>query len=105
MQTMMSLNFPALNISRMLQFSRLQILFKVLNADAGFIVFPSGERLTVIDDMGEKLNGHKLLMLMLLLIDKSALKKVKVYLPAFAPSVLDNKLENVEVIHGSIYRH
>ncbi len=76
-------------------------IVKVLNADAGFTIFPSGERLTVIDDMGEKLNGHKLLMLMLLLIDKSVDKKVKVYLPAFAPSVLDHKLKNVEVIHGS----
>lgn len=76
-------------------------IVKILNADAGFIIFPSGERLTVIDDIGEKLNGHKLLMLMLLLIDKSTPKKVKVYLPAFAPSVLDNKLKNVEIIHGS----
>ena len=76
-------------------------IVKVLNAEAGFIIYPSGERITVIDDAGEKLSGHRLLMLILLLIDKSIDRKVKVYLPAFAPSVLDNKLKNVEVIHGS----
>ena len=76
-------------------------IVKVLNAEAGFIIFPSGERITVIDDAGEKLSGHRLLMLMLLLIDKSVDRKVKVYLPAFAPDVLDNKLKNVEIVHGT----
>lgn len=75
-------------------------IVKVLNADAGFTIYPSGERIAVIDDKGEKLLGNKLLMLMLLLIDKSVDKKVKVYLPAFAPSILDDKLKNVEIIHG-----
>ncbi|MDE7169222.1 MAG: NTP transferase domain-containing protein [Mucispirillum sp.] len=75
-------------------------IVKVLNADAGFIIYPSGERIAVIDDKGEKLKGDKLLMLMLLLIDRSCDKKVRVYLPAFAPSVLDGKLKNIEIVHG-----
>lgn len=77
-------------------------IVKVLNAEAGFTIYPSGERIAVIDDKGEKIQSNKLLMLTLLLIDKFVDKKVKVYLPAFAPSILDDKLKNVEVVHGKI---
>lgn len=81
-------------------FGQVSGIVKVLKADAGFILYPSGERLAVIDDRGGLLNGDRLLMLMLLLIDKTVERKVKAYLPAFAPSVLDGKLKNVEIIHG-----
>lgn len=83
-------------------FNQVSGIVKILNADAGFIIYPSGERLAVIDDKGELLTGDKLLVLMLLLIDKTVGKKVKAYLPAFAPTCLEGKLQNVELVHGKL---
>ncbi len=83
-------------------FNQVSGIVKILKADAGFIIYPSGERLAVIDDKGELLTGDKLLVLMLLLIDKTVGKKVKAYLPAFAPTCLEGKLQNVELVHGKL---
>ncbi|MBQ8434425.1 MAG: hypothetical protein IJX24_00180, partial [Oscillospiraceae bacterium] len=83
-------------------FGQISGIVKALNADAGFIIYPSGERLALIDDKGNLLTGDKLLMLMLLLIDKTVGKKVKAYLPAFAPTILDGNLNNIDLVHGKL---
>ena len=81
-------------------FTQIASIVKALKSDAGFIMYPSGERIAVIDDKGALLKGESLLLIMLMLIDKTVDKKVNVYLPAFAPAVLDGKLKNVEVVRG-----
>ena len=83
-------------------FGQVSGIVKALNAEAGFIIYPSGERLALIDDKGNLITGDKLLMLVLLLIDKTVDKKVKAYLPAFAPTILNNSLKNVELVHGKL---
>ncbi len=75
-------------------------IVKALDADAGFIIHPSGERIGLVDDKGEIYSGHKLIMLILLLIDGSVDHKVKVFLPAFAPTLIDSKLKNIQIVRG-----
>jgi len=81
-------------------FQNVSNIVKVLKADAGFLIYPSGERIGVIDDKGDILSGDRLILLMLLLIDKTVKSKVKVYLPAFTPTGLDDKLKNIEIVRG-----
>lgn len=81
-------------------FTQISSIVKALKAEAGFIMYPSGERMAAIDDKGGILQGDRLLLVVLLLIDKTVDKKVKVYLPAFAPTVLDGLLKNVEIVRG-----
>ena len=75
-------------------------IVKTLDMDAGFVLFPSGHKLKIISDTGENILNHKALLLILLLIDKTIDKQVKVYLPVSAPDVLDELFENIIVERG-----
>lgn len=75
-------------------------IVKVKDADIGFMIRPHGSMLKILSDKGELLKPDKALMLFLKLMDLTVKEKVKVYIPAYAPSVLDNKLSKVEVVRG-----
>ncbi len=75
-------------------------IVKTLEMDAGFVLFPSGHKLKILSDTGENIPNHKALLMILLLIDKTVDRQVKVYLPVSAPDVLDNLLENIIVERG-----
>ncbi len=77
-------------------------IVKTLNMHAGFVLFPSGHKLKLLSDTGENIPNHKALLLVLLLIDKTVDKQVKVYLPVSAPDVLDELFENIIVERGKI---
>lgn len=81
-------------------FNQISRIVKALEAEAGFLMYPSGERLAAVSDKGELLKGDKLLLAVLLLIDKTSDKKVRAYLPAYSPTVLDGLLKNVEIVRG-----
>lgn len=81
-------------------FGQISSIVKALKAEAGFLMYPSGERIAAIDDKGAVLKGEKLLLVVLLLIDKTVDKKVRVYLPAFSPTALDAHLKNIEIVRG-----
>ena len=75
-------------------------IVKVTESKLGFVIYPHGERLGIITEAGEKLKEDMVLMFILKLIDISVKSKVKVYLPAYAPTVLDDQLMNVEIVRG-----
>jgi mannose-1-phosphate guanylyltransferase/phosphomannomutase len=77
-------------------------IVKVMDADLGFVIYPHGERLNILTDEGKSLRADRALMLMLKLVDLSVKKRVKVYLPAYAPSVMDTQLKNVDIVRGKI---
>ncbi len=77
-------------------------IVKTLSMNGGFILFPSGQKLKIISDKGEPVPNHKALLIILLLIDKTVDKQVKVYLPVSAPDVIDELFENVIVERGKI---
>ncbi len=75
-------------------------IFKSLDADIGFILYPHGERIQFITNEGKILSKHKALFLLLSLINATVNQKVKVYLPAPAPNAYDKLLNNIEIIRG-----
>jgi len=75
-------------------------ILKSTDSDVGFIIHPSGEKLTVVSDSGEVVNNHVLTLLFLKLIDEALDKPVKAYVPVSCPSILDDKLKNVSVERG-----
>jgi len=83
-------------------FKEVREIVKVTESDLGFVIYPHGERLGFITNTGEILREDKSLMFILKLIDMTTKSKVKVYLPAYTPSVLDGRLENVEIVRGKI---
>lgn len=83
-------------------FKEVSEIVKVTESGLGFVIYPHGERLGIITDSGEILKEDRALMFILKLIDISAREKLKVYLPAYAPSILDDQLMNVEITRGKI---
>ncbi len=75
-------------------------IVKATSSDMGFIIFPHGESLKVISDKGEEVEGYKLLLALIKLIDETALKPLKVLVPVSCPSVLDKKLKKVIIERG-----
>ncbi len=83
-------------------FKNLSGIVTALSADAGYVIYPSGEKLAVVCDKGELLRGDKLLLAIILLIDKTVKKPVKIYLPAYTPTAVDSMLKNVEIVRGKV---
>jgi len=81
-------------------FKEVSDIVKVLKADLGIILRPHGAMLRIITDKGEEIRPDKTLMMFIKLIDMTVREKVKIYLPAYAPSVLDDKLSRVDVVRG-----
>lgn len=83
-----------------ISFKEVSKIVKVTESELGIVVFPHGERLGIITDKGDMLSEDRALMFMLKLIDLTAKGKIRVYLPAYAPTVLDDSLMNVEITRG-----
>ncbi len=77
-------------------------IVNVLKMDAGFLLYPNGQRLQIVSEKGEIIPPEKALLTFLYLIDKTIDRQVKVYLPVSAPDVLDELLENVIVERGKM---
>ncbi len=75
-------------------------IVKSTGADVGFIIHPSGEKLTVVSNEGEIIDNHRLLLLFLKLLDDAVGEPVKAYVPVSCPSILDAYLKNVRVERG-----
>ncbi len=77
-------------------------IVKALSADAGFIIYPNGQKLFVVSDEGLFLQPHLLLLVFLLAIDKSVDRSVRAYVPVACPNVVDNLLENLVLERGKL---
>jgi mannose-1-phosphate guanylyltransferase/phosphomannomutase len=76
-------------------------IVKSLNSDVGFMLYPNGQRLTVITDEGEILENETLLFVILYLLNiQDSERKYKVMLPSSAPDIMDESFENLEIERG-----
>ncbi|WP_321469728.1 sugar phosphate nucleotidyltransferase [Halarcobacter sp.] len=73
----------------------MQNIVRGLNFDCGFLIYPNGHKLQVIDNKGELIYDYKLLLVLLALLDSTTDKKLKVILPAWAPDFVT--YDNIEV--------
>lgn len=76
-------------------------IVKSLGSDMGFIVYPNGQKLTIVTDSGEALQMDTTLLVMLYLINhENTEKKYNVILPTWAPDIMDSSFENLEIERG-----
>ncbi len=74
---------------------------KALNLNAGFILYPHGQRLDIVCDKGTVLEKQTSLYVVLLLLDmeaKEAGTKKRVFLPTWAADIV--YFENLEIVRG-----
>jgi mannose-1-phosphate guanylyltransferase/phosphomannomutase len=71
-----------------------------LGLDIGFIIYPSGQKLTLVCDKGEALDRQLGLLCVLYLFNRESDKKRKVFLPVWAPDIMDDEFENLEITRG-----
>ena len=82
----------------------LSSIVKNLELNAGFIIYPNGQKMEIVSDSGEVLEPETALMVMLYMINASVKQKKRVFLPAWAPDFMDEKFENLEIERGK-YRN
>jgi len=80
--------------------SEISKIVSALKLSAGFVIYPSGEKLTIISEKGEILPNYKSVLIFLYLINKTANKQLKIYLPVYIPDILDNFLDNLIIERG-----
>ncbi len=79
--------------------SNISNIVKSLNYDMGIIIYPNSQRLSLVTDEGEVLDKIKGLLSVLYLLDmESKNRKIKVFLPTWAPDII--KFENIEISRG-----
>lgn len=80
-------------------------IIRSLKMGAGFMIYPHGRQLEIFTDEGKMLTGDQSLLLMLRLLDLTASKdrKTTVYLPVWAPDIIDSELTNLEITRGKMH--
>ncbi len=75
-------------------------IVRCMNLSCGFLIYPNGHKLQVIDDTGVLIYDYKLLLVILWLLDTTTDKKLKVLLPAWAPDFIEYK--NIEITKAKL---
>jgi len=91
-----------INQDNMIKRSKADIekMVKNLELDIGFVIYPSGQKLTLICDEGIALDRQLGLLCVLYLYNQDATEKRKVFLPVWAPDVMDDEFKNLEITRG-----
>ena len=97
------------NIAHYLQNSKKEIpkIVTTLGYSMGVMIYPHGQRLTLISDKGEVLDRVDALIAILRLMDMDAKAKgitYKVFLPTWAPDMMDKDFSHLEIDRGE-YRN
>ena len=69
---------------------------RAMGLDCGFLIYPNGHKLQVVDDNGELVYDYVVLLTVLDIIDKYCDHKMKVLLPAWGPDFI--KYKNIEIV-------
>ena len=75
-------------------------MVKNLGLDVGFVIYPSGQKFTLVCDKGIVLSRQLGLLCVLYLFNKESTTKQKVFLPVWAPDIMDSVFENLEITRG-----
>ncbi len=78
-------------------------IVKNLDMKAGFLIYPNGQRIVLVTDEGEVLEKSRALLTVLYLINLEAKRKNRkfsVFLPVWAPDMMDTEFENLEIKRG-----
>ncbi len=75
-------------------------IVKYLNLDCGFLIYPNGQKLQIVCDDGNLMGDYIALLVILDLLERTSTKKVKVFLPAWAPDFIEYK--NIEITRAKL---
>ena len=75
-------------------------MVKAMNLDCGFLIYPNGQKFQIIDDDGELIYDYITLLVVLHLLELTTDKKLKIFLPAWAPDCIEYK--NLEITRGKL---
>ena len=76
-------------------------IVKSLGINLGILLYPNGQRLAIVTDEGEVLNKLKALLVVLYLYNHEAKeKKKRVFLPTWAPDLMDKEFDNLIIERG-----
>jgi mannose-1-phosphate guanylyltransferase/phosphomannomutase len=81
--------------------AKLSEVVKSLSLSLGVLMYPNGQKLDLIDNSGDIIDGYMLLLSVFRLLNKED-KKMSIYLPAWAPDIIDNELNNLEFSRGKL---
>ncbi len=76
--------------------NNMQNIVRAMNLDCGFIIYPNGHKLQVIQNDGKLIYDFVLLLAVIKLLDITTDKKLRVLLPAWAPDFMQFK--NIEIV-------
>lgn len=77
-------------------------IVKALGLCVGIMLYPNGQRLDIIDDKGTILSRERVLMALLYMLHLHDTKTYKVFLPAWAPDIMDDKFTDIEIKRGRL---
>ncbi|MEA1918180.1 MAG: sugar phosphate nucleotidyltransferase [Campylobacterota bacterium] len=73
-------------------------IVKAMNLDCGFLIYPNGHKMQLIDDNGELVYDYIALLAVLHVMDITATSRQKIFLPAWAPDCI--VYNNLDITYG-----
>ncbi|MEA2029095.1 MAG: sugar phosphate nucleotidyltransferase [Campylobacterota bacterium] len=73
----------------------MQNVVRAMNYDCGFLIYPNGSKLQLVDNKGNLVYDYTLLLIVLHLLDTTTTQKLKVFLPVWAPDFI--KYNNIDI--------
>jgi mannose-1-phosphate guanylyltransferase/phosphomannomutase len=77
-------------------------IVKALGLAVGIMLYPNGQRLDIIDDEGKILGRERVLMALLYMLHLHDTKNYRLFLPAWAPDIMDEKFSDIEIVRGRL---
>lgn len=77
-------------------------IVKALHLAAGIMLYPNGQRLDIIDDKGRIVSRERVLMALLYMLHIHDSKIYQIYLPAWAPDIMDDKFIDIVISRGRL---
>ncbi len=77
-------------------------IVSALNLTVGIMLYPNGQRLDIIDDRGEIVSRERVLMALLYMLHLHDSKIYEIFLPAWAPDIMDEKFTDLVITRGRL---
>lgn len=75
-------------------------IVKAMDLDCGFLIYPNGQKLQLIDDEGKLVYDYITLLVILKMLDTQSDKKLKILLPAWGPDFI--KFQNLDITYEKL---
>ncbi len=82
--------------------AELSRIVRALGLSAGIMLYPNGQRLDIVDDEGQIVSRERVLMALLYMLHLHDSKTYAIYLPAWAPDIMDDKFTDITITRGRL---